>query len=128
MNIIVIDYAFTSDEKLRRICDELHLNYELLTKEKKQFKMYKIWVDVENRTMIGYSTTFAPNEIIFTEGLDRELRAMSRYEPKPKELPSPKIEYPKADLDIDSILDKISKFGIDSLLKEEKDFLDNSSK
>ena len=25
MNIIIIDYAFTSDEKLRRICDELKL-------------------------------------------------------------------------------------------------------
>ena len=29
---------------------------------------------------------------------------------------------------IDSILDKISQFGINSLLKEEKEFLDNVSK
>lgn len=31
-------------------------------------------------------------------------------------------------LDLDLILDKISQFGINSLLKEEKDFLDNFSK
>jgi hypothetical protein len=31
-------------------------------------------------------------------------------------------------LDLDLLLDKISQFGINSLLKEEKDFLDNLSK
>jgi hypothetical protein len=31
-------------------------------------------------------------------------------------------------LELDTILDKIGKFGINSLLKEEKDFLDNLSK
>jgi len=31
-------------------------------------------------------------------------------------------------LELDAILDKIGKFGINSLLKEEKDFLDNLSK
>jgi hypothetical protein len=31
-------------------------------------------------------------------------------------------------LDLDLLLDKIGKFGINSLLKEEKDFLDNLSK
>jgi hypothetical protein len=33
-----------------------------------------------------------------------------------------------AELNVNSILDKISKYGIDSLLKEEKDFLDEFSK
>ena len=32
------------------------------------------------------------------------------------------------ELDIDVILDKIHKYGIGSLLREEKEFLDNSSK
>ena len=53
--------------------------------------------------------------------------------PKPQVIP-PQTQVPKQDpapeidLNIDSILDKISKYGIDSLLKEEKDFLDSSSK
>lgn len=39
-------------------------------------------------------------------------------------------ELPKSDvsLNVDDILDKISKYGIESLLKEEREFLDNSSK
>lgn len=128
MNVIVIDYAFTSDEKLKRISDELHLNYELLAKERKQFKMYRIWIDIDSKTMIAYSTTKSPKNIIYTQGHDELFVNMKGYEPKPIGLPQPKFDYPKAELNIDSILDKISKFGIDSLLKEEKEFLDNSSK
>lgn len=123
MNIIVIDYAFTSDEKLKRICDELNLNYNMLIKDKKKFKIYRIWVDMKTKTMIAYSVTTKPNDIIYTESYDDLFRSIPRYEPKPKQLPSPKV-----DLTIDSILDKISKHGIDSLLKEERDFLDNYSK
>lgn len=123
MNIIVIDYAFTSDEKLKRICEELNLNYNILIKDKKKFKLNRIWVDIKTKTMIAYSVTTKPNEIIFTESYDDLFRTIPMYEPRPKELPAPKV-----DLNIDSILDKISKYGIDSLLKEERDFLDNSSK
>jgi len=126
MNIIVIDYAFTSDEKLKRISEELCLNYELLAKERKEFKMHRIWIDIDSKTMIAYTTTKSTKKIIYTNGYDELFVNMNRYEPKPIGLPEPKI-YPKAELDIDSILDKISKFGIESLLKEEKDFLDNSS-
>jgi hypothetical protein len=127
MKIVVIDYTFTSDEKLKRISEELHLNYELLIKEKKEFKMYRIWIDIESKTMIAYTTTKSPKSIIYTRGYDDLFVSMKGYEPKPIGLPEPKIEYPKAELNIDSILDKISKFGIESLLKEEKDFLDNAS-
>lgn len=122
MNLIVIDYAFTSDEKLKRICDELEFNYELLKKERKKFKMYRIWCDTITKTMVAYCTTNKPDEVIYTEGFDRLFISIPRYEPKPAQLPPPNL-----DLNIDSILDKISKYGIDSLLKEEKDFLDKSS-
>lgn len=123
MKVVVIDYAFTSDEKLERISEELKLNFELLKKDKKQFKLYRIWLDVDSKTMIAYTTTYSPDKMVFTQGFDEVFVGMKRYEPKPKELPAPKV-----DLNIDSILDKISKYGIDSLLKEERDFLDNSSK
>jgi hypothetical protein len=123
MNIILIDFAFTSDDKLRRICDELKLNYEVLLKDKKEFKIHRTWIDVTSKTMIAYSIISKPDEIIYTPGYDSIFRSLPRYEPKPIELPAPKV-----DLNVDSILDKISKYGIDSLLKEERDFLDNSSK
>ena len=73
--------------------------------------------------MIAYCTTNKPEEIIYTNGFYELFPSIPRYEPKPKELPAPKVE-----LNLDAILDKISKFGIDSLLKEERDFLDNISK
>jgi hypothetical protein len=123
MNIIIIDYAFTSDEKLRRICDELKLNYDILVKDKKEFKMYRAWIDLTNKTMIAYSKTSSPEKIIYTPSFEELFRNIPRYEPKPIALPAPEIN-----LNVDAILDKISKYGIDSLLKEEKDFLDNSSK
>ena len=63
MNIIVIDYAFTSDEKLKRISEELRLNYELLAKERKEFKMYRIWIDIDSKTMIAYTTTKSTKKI-----------------------------------------------------------------
>ena len=123
MNIIIIDYAFTSDEKLRRICNELKINYDVLLKDKKEFKMYRAWIDITTKTMIAYSKTNSPNKIIYTDSYDSLFRSIPIYEPKPIALPAPAV-----DLNIDSILDKISKYGIDSLLKEEKEFLDNSSK
>jgi hypothetical protein len=35
------------------------------------------------------------------------------------------IELPKKEMDLDTILEKISKFGIDSLNDKEKNFLEN---
>lgn len=123
MNIIVIDYTFTSDEKLQRICDELNFNYETLKKDKKELKLYRVWIDTISKTMIAYSTTNSLGKIVYTNHFDILFESIPRYEPKPAELPPPKF-----DLNIDSILDKISKFGMNSLLKEERDFLDSSSK
>jgi len=129
MNIIVIDYAFTSDEKLRRICDELKLNYDILLKDKKEFKMYRAWIDLTNKTMIAYSKTSSPDKIIYTPSYEDIFRNIPRYEPTPIALPSPEVNLNvDVDLNVDAILDKILKYGIDSLLKEERDFLDNSSK
>lgn len=123
MNLILIDYAFTSDEKLKLICDELELNYDILIKDKKRFKLFRIWIDKDSKRMISYSTQKSPDKIEFTDAFDTGFKSMATYEPKVLE--TKKIEI---SLDVDDILDKIHKFGIDSLLKEEKEFLDNSSK
>ena len=119
MNIIIIDYAFTSDDKLQRICDELSFNYETLKKDKKELKLYRVWIETISKTMIAYSTTYSSDEIIYTDEFNRLFETIPIYIPRPAELPAPKVN-----LNIDSILDKISKFGIESLLKEERDFLD----
>jgi hypothetical protein len=127
MNLILIDYAFTSDEKLKLICDELELNYDILIKDKKRFKLFRIWIDKDSKRMIAYSTQKFPNKIEFTDSFDSSFKSIKTYQPN---IPVSIFELPKSNLslNVDDILDKISKYGIDSLLKEEKEFLDNSSK
>ena len=56
------------------------------------------------------------DEIIFTDTLKEHLSKMDFMKPE------------KRKLDTDSILEKISKFGISSLKADEKEFLDNLSK
>jgi hypothetical protein len=70
--------------------------------------------------MIAYSTVKKPKEIIYTNGLENILSEMSSYQLQPS------IDL--SELSVDKILDKISKFGMTSLLKEEKEFLDEASK
>ena len=77
-------------------------------------------IDIENKTMIAYSTTKRPNDIIYTVGLSNILTEMSSYQLKPT--------CDLSELTVDKILDKISKYGMSSLLKEEKDFLEEASK
>jgi hypothetical protein len=127
MNIILIDYSFTSDDKLKLICEELELNYEILIKDKKRFKLYQIWIDKDTNRMIAYSTQKLPNKIEFTDSFDTGFKSMKTYVPNTS---ISNTELPKSDvsLNVDDILDKISKYGIESLLKEEREFLDNSSK
>jgi len=119
-NIILIDFAFTSIDTLKTICDDLKINFDVLKKDKDDFKFYKVWIDIENKTMIAYSTTKRPNDIIYTVGLSNILTEMSSYQLKPT--------CDLSDLTVDKILDKISKYGMSSLLKEEKDFLEEASK
>lgn len=118
-NIILIDYQFTSLDKLKKICDELNINFDVLKKDKEDFKLLKIWLDIDLLYMVAYTTIKRPNEIKY-DGFEQRLLEMSRYSLKPTT--------DLSNLSIDSILDKISQFGINSLLKEEKEFLDNVSK
>lgn len=119
-NIILIDFTFTSMDSLKSICDDLKINFDVIKSDKEKFKFYKIWIDVEFKTMIAYSTVKKPKEIIYTNGLESILSEMSSYQLQPST--------DLSQLSVDKILDKISKFGMNSLLKEEKEFLDEASK
>lgn len=119
-NTILIDFTFTSMDTLKSICDGLKINFDILKSDKEKFKFYKIWIDMEFKTMIAYSTVKKPKEIIYTNGLESILSEMSSYQLQPS--------VDLSELSVDKILDKISKFGMSSLLKEEKEFLDEASK
>ena len=119
-NTILIDFAFTSLQALKSICDDLKINFDILKSDKEKFKFHKIWIDMEFKTMIAYTTVKKPNDIVYTVGLESILLEMSSYQLQPST--------DLSELSVDKILDKISKFGMDSLLKEEKEFLDEVSK
>lgn len=119
-NTILIDFAFTSIQALKSICDDLKINFDILKSDREKFKFHKIWIDMEFKTMIAYTTVKKPNDIVYTVGLESILLEMSSYQLQPST--------DLSELSVDKILDKISKFGMDSLLKEEKEFLDEVSK
>lgn len=120
-NVILIDFSITSESKLKSICDELKLNFGVLNGDRIKFKFYKVWIDLDSKTMIAYSTQKRPSIMVYTEGFEKNLLSMTSHQLTP-------VVSSDLNLDLDSILDKISKFGINSLLKEEKEFLDNASK
>lgn len=119
-NVILIDFAFTSEQSLKSICDELRINFKVLKSDKEKFKFYKVWIDMDSRTMIAYTTVKDTKNIVYTIGIESMLQSLNSYQLQP----STNL----AELNVNSILDKISKYGIDSLLKEEKEFLDEFSK
>jgi hypothetical protein len=119
-NVILIDFALTSEKTLVSICDELKINFKVLKSDKEKFKFYKVWIDLDSRTMIAYTTVKDTKNIVYTVGIESMLQSLNSYQLQP----STNL----AELNVNSILDKISKYGIDSLLKEEKDFLDEFSK
>jgi hypothetical protein len=119
-NVILIDFALTSEKTLVSICDELKINFKVLKSDKEKFKFYKVWIDMDSRTMIAYTTVKDTKNIVYTVGIESMLQSLNSYQLQP----STNL----AELNVNSILDKISKYGIDSLLKEEKDFLDEFSK
>ena len=95
------------------------INFDILKKDKEDFKLHKVWLDIDLLYMVAYTTVKRPNEIKY-DGFEQKLLEIPAYSLKPTT--------DLSNLSIDSILDKISQFGINSLLKEEKEFLDNVSK
>jgi hypothetical protein len=77
----------------------------------------KIFIDKETLKMIGYCHSVDKKLIQISEDFILYLRDMNSITFKTK----------KTDFTIDSILDKISQLGIESLTYQEKEFLKNNS-
>lgn len=80
--------------------------------------IHKIWISIEgdvSRQLIAY-TLFGSKKIEIVETV------MNSYE-----IVKPKVKKSEEYLDIDTILDKISANGINSLSKKEMDFLKQNS-
>jgi len=122
MNLLVIDYSITSDADLKVIAKKFGYSYDYLISQRDKFDFYKIFIDLDTDKLFAYVVNSDRSKIETSGVFDFVMNSIKPYIVE-KEKPSVVVE-----LSIDAILDKITKFGIDSLLKEEKDFLDQSSK
>jgi hypothetical protein len=115
-SIIKIDLRKFNHIKLKEVCDKYNIDYESLAHNKKDGYAI-LWIDLKNKMIIAY-TMKKNDKIFYTESINNFLSSMKEVE---------MIKQPK-ELTVDSVLEKISKYGIDSLTNSEKDFLDNFSK
>jgi hypothetical protein len=116
LNIICIDLTMYNQQKL----EEIALTYGLLKdaligNKSKGFK--KIWIDKETKNLVCFTSKMTGDEIVFVDDFESKLLQI-----KPVQLPK-KVKI----MSVDSILDKINKWGIESLTENEKQFLNESS-
>ena len=116
-DIICIDLTRFNYEKLKEVAAELNIRLEMLVDNKKM-GIARIYYDTFLHVVVAFTTKKNKTKIIYTDVLDDLLLKSGSFE----------LTKRPVKLDTDSILEKISKYGIDSLLKEEKEFLDNLSK
>ena len=118
-NVICVDFTKLDPVQLSAFCDEYNFSYDVLLDLKN--KTYgKIWF-LPDGTGIAYN--LCRNNIfkitnyekvrVFTDFLTH-LSDIPTYEP------APLVTF----FDVDTILEKIHKYGKESITKEEKDFLD----
>jgi hypothetical protein len=121
-NIKVIDLTMFNNEKLKEVVKlfpNIEINPESLVQDKKN-GIKKMFLDTESLVVIGYTLKSNPDEMIFTENY---ITGLQEIQP----LQLPKKQRATGPLSVDTILDKISKWGIESLTESEKSFLDNSN-
>lgn len=112
-NVICIDLRMFNHIKLKEVCDIHGFDYQVILSTKNQ-GFAKIWINKD--TMKTFAFTVKKDDTVrFTDDFSKELSEI-----KPFELP----KEPKT-LNLDTILEKISAYGIDSLKPFEREFLDN---
>lgn len=119
--IVCIDLTLFNNEKIKEVIKlfpDIEINPESLVQDKKN-GIKKLFLDTENLVVVCYTQKSNPDEMVFTEDFITKLQEI-----KPIALPKKQRGGP---LSVDIILDKISKFGIQSLTESEKTFLDNSA-
>jgi len=112
-NIICIDLKMFNHIKLKELCDIHGFNYDTLLNNKYE-GFAKLWIRKEDNMIVAF-TTKKSDTVQYTDMFSNDLLKIN---------PISLQKQPK-NLDLDSILEKISAYGIDSLKPDEKDFLNN---
>lgn len=137
-NIKCIDLTVYNYEKLEEIGTALKIANPSLLAENKRIGIGKIWFDTKNDNAVIAYTIKGDNEILIADNFIADITKIKPVDVIVKEkeqnvvnlvesvINSPRKFKTEVILDVDSILDKIGQYGIDSITKEEKDFLDNN--
>ena len=125
-NIICIDLTQFNNEKLKSVAESLKLTTAQvgMILENKKIGIVKLYLNKDSLHLDGFSLSI----VAYTVKKDKTIKyfdsfteMLSKIEPiKPSE-PVEKVELNN----VDDILDKISKFGIESITESEKTILDN---
>lgn len=111
MNIICIDLRMFNHIKLKEICDIYNINYDVMLQNKYD-GFAKIWIDKNTDKIIAFNKKKV--DIVMIS--DSFVEILNNINP---------AQLPKKNMDLDTILEKISRSGIESLNEREKNFLDN---
>ena len=119
-NVICVDFTVMTEEQIKIFCDEYNFACDVMI-DLKNKKYQKVWFFTDG-VGLAYNlcrdNPFGVKDYdkvrLFTDIL-KDLTKIEPYIPVSVEVI----------LDVDTILEKIHKYGKDSITKEEKDFLDN---
>jgi hypothetical protein len=137
-NIKCIDLTVYNYEKLEEIGTALKIANPSLLAQNKRIGIGKIWFDTKNNNAVIAYTIKGNNEVLIADNFIADITKIKPVDIIVKEkeqnvtnlvesvINSPRKIKTEVILDVDTILDKIGQYGINSITKEEKDFLDNN--
>ena len=114
-NIICIDLTKFNNERLSEFATFHKLDYNNLLENKKE-GFAKVYIDLNTMSYVAFTTKKDKSTMNYTSSFTEMLKNIESLD---------FVKEPK-EMNLDSILDKISKYGIDSLSLNEKSFLDNT--
>ena len=133
-----------SDEHLAVYSKKFNVDLDVLIEMRDVKKAKSVYLNLDGEYLIGYRDK--DNDLrpfpAYVQFIDQNHKKSFLYSLKPLGTPKlPKVRKPQVEtlvetvkkvvvelpvvLEVDVILDKIGKYGISSITKEEKDFLDN---
>ena len=133
-----------SDEHLAVYSKKFNVDIDVLIEMRDVKKAKSVYINLDGEYLIGYKDK--DNDLrpfpAYVQFIEQNHKKSFLYSLKPLGTPKlPKVKKPQVEtlvetvkkvvvelpvvLEVDSILDKIGKYGINSITKEEKDFLDN---
>ncbi len=116
-NVICIDLTKFNKEKLAQVAVFYKLDVAT-TLSNKEKGFVKLFIDLNTNQIIAH-TSKKDKSITYTDTLGEILQKITPVDPIVKK---------EKVMDVDTILDKIGKYGVDSLSINEKAFLDKSIK